>query len=489
MVILIADDDRLARYMLKSMLNEYKYESLIIYEVSSGKRLVEQCKLYQPDIAFVDINMPHLDGLSAISECKQYSADTQFVVVTGYSDFDYARKSIQLQVTDYLVKPIEQEQMDRVMEKIAEQLRCSRHHKHLSFRTQVSQCFDMWDQVGYCPQKDPCVNLPGQYYAFHFYLDTALSPEIYKSGYLALSEQFLGLGKRLTLQKVPYMLWESIDNGMVFIIRCIDSMLPTIQRYVGQMLQLTARPNLDVSCVYVSGIDLWSLYKEIKKESSMEELRFGVPDGTACNARDLRFTPHEQELLKAACALMDAYQQANESDYAKYLQRIREVPQNAVHPTIFSRLTKLLGITMNIDLSRCRNLHELYVQLEMHKAKLYSSGLPEGEDKFTEITKYIDEHYMEDLSVAQLSEKIGLTPNYFSKIFHDRMGKTFSAYLTEVRVAQAKRILLVRKDVKIKDVALMVGYFSSRYFTNVFRKITGYYPSDFREKRAERAEE
>lgn len=98
MLILIADDDRLARYSLKSMLHDLDDGTFLIFEATNGKTLVEQCRRLHPDVAFVDISMPHMDGLTAIEQCRQCSEDTQFVVVSGYSEFDYAKKSITLQV-------------------------------------------------------------------------------------------------------------------------------------------------------------------------------------------------------------------------------------------------------------------------------------------------------------------------------------------------------------------------------------------------------
>ena len=89
---------------------------------------------------------------------------------------------------------------------------------------------------------------------------------------------------------------------------------------------------------------------------------------------------------------------------------------------------------------------------------------------------------MQDISVAQLASRLEMTPNYFSKLFHDRTGQTFSSYLTAQRMNQAKRILLTRQDVLVKDVAMMVGYFSSRHFADVFKKMTGLSPSEFREQ-------
>lgn len=89
---------------------------------------------------------------------------------------------------------------------------------------------------------------------------------------------------------------------------------------------------------------------------------------------------------------------------------------------------------------------------------------------------------MEGLSVVYLAEKLQLTPNYFSKIFHERVGMTFSDYITDVRIKNARRILMTSPDVKVRDVAIMVGYYSPRHFANIFRRLTGCNPSDYRSK-------
>ncbi len=89
---------------------------------------------------------------------------------------------------------------------------------------------------------------------------------------------------------------------------------------------------------------------------------------------------------------------------------------------------------------------------------------------------------MQDISVVQIADKLGMTPNYFSRIFHESTGQTFSAYLAILRINQAKRILSTRLDIPVKDIALMVGYFSSRHFSKVFKTITGVSPSEFRDQ-------
>lgn len=482
MIVLIADDDRLARFMLKSMLLEIAPNELVIHEVSNGKRLVEQCQHLQPDIAFVDITMPQLDGLSAIAKCKDCATDTQFVIVTGYSEFRYAHKSIELQVADYLLKPIEKEQLEKVLHRLKAELQSSRQNKNLDFSVQVSQYFHLWEEIGYCPQKDPCAGLPGQYYAFLFYLDCPPSFQEYKTAYFSLTEGLRSFGRKLTTSRVPYMIWETRNAGLDFIVRCEDKFLDSLCRNLEKICASVSSAKLAISCMYVHGMDLWALYRSMKDSVNHAEYRFGLPCGSICAMNKLLFTSDEHILLKAATDLTEAYQQTNESGYNKQLNILHQLPPDTVCTVDPHKLVELLGICMNGRFFWDGDLSALYRQLLRHKDQMYSSSVSVETDKFSEIIRYVDQHYMEDLSVTQLANKMQLTPNYFSKIFHDRMGKTFSAYLTEVRITQAKRILLVRKDILVKDVAIMVGYYNSRYFTNVFKKMTDCYPSEFRKQ-------
>ena len=146
-----------------------------------------------------------------------------------------------------------------------------------------------------------------------------------------------------------------------------------------------------------------------------------------------------------------------------------------------SRLAELLCICMDGHFV-WGDLRRLQQDLEKHKKHLYvGSGLVRS-DKISHAVEFMEKHYMQDISVAQLAERLDMTPNYFSKLFHEGTGQTFSAYLSMLRINQAKRILSTRLDIPVKDIALMVGYFSSRHFSKVFKNLTGVSPSEFREQ-------
>src|SRR5690625_825267 len=142
MVILIADDDRLIRFTIKSMLSEILESGYTFLEAKDGRQLVEVCCEKMPDIVFVDIKMPYMDGITAIEECQKYVKNTEFVVVSGYSEFEYAKKCVSLGVKEYLLKPVEEEKLSHLMNKLKE--KNLKNIKELNARFQL-KCFDAFN--------------------------------------------------------------------------------------------------------------------------------------------------------------------------------------------------------------------------------------------------------------------------------------------------------------------------------------------------------
>ena len=111
MRILVADDERPARYVLRSMLEELGFPAESVVEAADGSELVAAARERRPDAAFVDVKMPGMDGLAAIGAAAPECAGTAWVVVSSYAEFDYARTALRLGVTEYLLKPVRPEEL------------------------------------------------------------------------------------------------------------------------------------------------------------------------------------------------------------------------------------------------------------------------------------------------------------------------------------------------------------------------------------------
>jgi len=121
MNIIIADDEEYVRFELKELLLEINSD-LKITEVVNGIELFDKLKQDSFDAAFVDIKMPGFSGLEAIEKIIPMNFQTEWIILSGYSDFEYAKKAITLGVTEYLLKPVSEEELRSVLIKIGKNL-------------------------------------------------------------------------------------------------------------------------------------------------------------------------------------------------------------------------------------------------------------------------------------------------------------------------------------------------------------------------------
>ena len=116
--ILIAEDEQRTRQGLVRVLQSLGDEYEIVAQASNGKAALEMILEQKPEVVFIDIKMPFMDGLSVIEAVRAQGVKTEFVIVSAYADFDFAKQSISLGVTEYLLKPLTKDEADAVLKKI-----------------------------------------------------------------------------------------------------------------------------------------------------------------------------------------------------------------------------------------------------------------------------------------------------------------------------------------------------------------------------------
>lgn len=124
--VVIVDDEPKIRRGLRSLIGRTQLDMTVVGEAEDGEMALEVAKETCPDILLVDICMPFLNGLQFIEELGNIVKDCIIIVITGHDEFSYAQKAIKLQVFDYLLKPVLEEQLKAVLEKAEQQLVNSR---------------------------------------------------------------------------------------------------------------------------------------------------------------------------------------------------------------------------------------------------------------------------------------------------------------------------------------------------------------------------
>jgi two-component system response regulator YesN len=104
--LLIADDEYLVLDSIKMIVSKNIKDVVVVATASTGREAIETSISLKPDIVFMDIHMPGIDGVEAIKQIKKVNNDTMFVIITAYEYFDYAKEALNLGVFEYLLKPV-----------------------------------------------------------------------------------------------------------------------------------------------------------------------------------------------------------------------------------------------------------------------------------------------------------------------------------------------------------------------------------------------
>jgi two-component system response regulator YesN len=489
MIILLADDDKYVRFSLKSMLHDIIREECIIIEAKDGKALVEQCRMHRPDIAFVDINMPLLDGITGIAYCKKDSPETQFVVLTGHSDFHYAQKCVSLGISEYVLKPIDFEHLKLILNKLTSDLAHTLSFINSDFQVKLINYFELLDEIGGSSDEISNINrefqlnpgMSGTFYGFVFYVDFYNNPASYAI-YRELRKEINTMGAQLLRKKQRYAILNAEEGVLRAVFLSKKDDFPKLLNGMQRLCQDRSRVDINVSCMYTQERDLYNLYRNLNTLEENHFLRIGKPAASVFTVDEGSFSRPDRDFLRQIKDLVNAYLDINEASYTKIINNLYRSYLNKA-PGVDLKIvsTHIYILTGNsVDWSGykafCRSL------VDMGQNMYANTNIPASSiDKIELIKAYIDKNYMADIGINFLAEKFELTPNYLSKLFHDKTGTKFVDYVTNIRIANAKRLLVQNRTALIKDIALMVGYFSARHFSNVFRKIVGVYPAEFRE--------
>ncbi len=117
--VYIADDEVWITLGLKKLLEKLDMDIFVVGTANNGLTAKEEIGQFKPDVVFTDIRMPGLSGLELLQEIPEVSPDTKVVIISGYAEFSYAKEAVQHHAYDYLLKPIKEEDLARVMSSFA----------------------------------------------------------------------------------------------------------------------------------------------------------------------------------------------------------------------------------------------------------------------------------------------------------------------------------------------------------------------------------
>lgn len=488
MKILIVDDEILVRDTLRSMLEDLYISGELIDEATNGKELLDALQTKHYDIIFVDIRMPLINGLEAIRQGKVIAPHINWVIISGYSDFQYAQEAIQLGVSSYLLKPINPLDLEALLNTLLEKsnefaLLCNQkfeseiialyHHllpiEDLVDCTRFSQFMNV---VLTIDTFQPALKTHMQQQLYHQIVNKIkkiITPHI-RLGLLTLGSGDLGI----VLAWGPKQM-KNQDNASIL----------QFEHSLKCLLISSSTSDVVISLISSATTDtIEENMKRLWQVQNLSDLRFFHQLCTSMSLEDLSqlwYKSNEPTLsiIEMTKKLIEAYSIRNFLMFNSYLSSLKK-NLNAIDEDIrnnyFRNIAKFIPHIQPLTndqslLDVLTNIGETLL-LEAHKNQTNTI------DAVSQVKEYVTQHYKDNIGINQIAYQLKLSPNYLSALFKKKEGITFMRYLTQVRMFKSKE-LLSQPGAKVGTVAEAIGFYSSRHFSKLFKEYYGCSPSDY----------
>ena len=476
---MVVEDEKLIRQGIATMIKRTGVPVGEIIECANGLQAMEVLKERKVDVVFTDIRMPKMNGIELVQAMQELETTPIAIAVSGYDDFSYAVEMMRNGVREYILKPVERDKLKEVMEKLEAELSLKKDNekKTQALDKQLLKYLLLDEDAG-----SESLEI----------LDKRLRNDVgeeYRvlvaSGDDDIKEELKDCESILDVDGMEvYLLSSAVAEGLR---RKLEGSEGDLLSYAG------------ISDVYTGAADLKKAYRQAKagREVSfcrdivlfdnVEELHVAeklLENGlrlcskSSVSARvQLIGTERVDSLEKEWNGFFTATSrgQVVPSDFVKAMVLFaeefsktyqREVPAEFLRPFSF------------VSLSEYREKFMEFI-LEENGRLLSAAGEDQLDSKMQMAVRYIRENYASDLNMAVVSNEVSMNYSLFSTAFKNYTGTNFVAYLKELRMEEAKR-LLAETDLKVNEVSARVGYDNEKHFMKSFKAMVGVSPSEYR---------
>lgn len=513
--VMIVDDEPLIREGLTTLIDWEAYGFQVVQTAKDGLDALDKVEAHAPDLLIVDIRMPGMDGLQLIETIRSRQLDPKLLILSGYADFDYAKKAIKSRVEGYILKPVDEDELVEYLTSI----------KRALDREQVEA-----EQFNSVTRKS-CETL----------IQSVLTGSGSYKGSISSSASELGL---IWKQYQVLLLLIQFDNArQVDVLSNARSKLESWieEQELGVVFMRDLQIGILLRGQYTTSSQLERLYKELDEALSDLDLTYYAAIGrTVYRFVDIKASYDEAfELLKrkfyAASGrilsmgsspelkgMIEGEKPEHGFDAEPYAEKLYLALDVANKETIRETLSSMKEEMMRYDLSEqavktatvqmlssvvgkllqhheeLRSVHQESASwiLEFYRYESISEMFASIEDKLfqlvdrfgsmnseTLVKRMIDlihRNYDENLKLEMLADVFNYNSAYLGKMFKNQTGEYFNTYLDKVRIEKAKELL--EEGLKVYQVAERVGYTNVDYFHSKFKKYTGVSPSAYRSK-------
>lgn len=453
--VLLVDDEMAVTESMRRGIDWKGLNLNVAAVVMSGTQALHYINTNPVDIVITDIRMADMDGLSLCQRIFQLNRNIQTIIVSGFAEFSYAQKALSYGVIGYCLKPVEYSELTRYLQLAIQ---------HLGHYTRSSNFDDLLDVLHLSDEEAICKQLRVLgFTADSYYLAASASKApVVRTNQTVLALQ-MGHKRFGYLSTQPIALETFQKNfersqckgfGYCLQAQPIRSLGPTLKKLNNAAFRYFFDPENRVN-TQLTGPRRVPLFRQIDQ---------AVASGDAALVmqllRKLQSLPVEQFSLGAIWNLYGMLSASEKFGPVVAVDDIYNAQQMVMRFKSFSNMVDTL----------CKR-----IQQEQAEPVTKMSNTA-----FLYMIKYIDLHLTEDCSLQQLSKEMNMTANYLGQVFKRETGKSYTQYITELRIERSKEMLL-SGDLSIGEIGTALGFNDYFYFLKTFKRITGMTPKQYRQ--------
>ncbi|MGL4572434.1 MAG: response regulator transcription factor [Clostridium sp.] len=499
--VMLIDDEKLITQGLMHLIEWEKFNLEVAEVAENGEEALEKFKMNQVDIVITDINMPKMTGLEFIKEVKSINENVQFIILSGYDEFSYAKKAMEYGVKNYILKPINEDELEEALKNLVEIINVEKkkrykdldkNRKLIDFINGKIEKSDIYKMKHLMNLKfdEECYTVSNiaiskkQYEDGHYNIDDIIEKNtkgsfeiLYKfDGQVTLINSW----KETDSNEDIYNYYNCIKDVLiseleadVFIaigdkVNCIDNLKDSyavansLKKYIltEGTNKCISKNNIEDKKEYkinftekIDKLNKIIIEKDSEKSKKYLESLFNDEELTPKNIYDLSI-----KIILLIDKLLEEFNLEQKYGRDSLSNTIVELCNKSTRETVKEYIIKDIEELINI-MSNTSVKYSPVVQ---------------------QIVNNVNDKYYEELSLKTLAQQYNINSSYLGQIFTKEVGVSFSEYLNKTKNMKAKDLIL-ETNMKINDIAKEVGYTDTSYFYRKFKKYYGVCPSTLRE--------
>lgn len=508
--VLIVDDERSFRAGIQRLFARRFPEWEIAAVATCAQEALDVLARGEVDLMITDIKMPGLSGLELIERIRRLDREVE-IIISGYDDFQFAKKAMLNRVFYYLLKPLDEDELAAVLDEIGAKLQRPgdpgvRDSHNLEYVNSIINEI-LNDNLG--AQDYLKTFFPGIADGYHLLcVDMDLRGAPLSGGapddleYLGRMREFL---KTVCREHCPDSLVFFRNKslwGMIVGARCAGA-VPALAQALAQALARSFSITASVGISSSDGLGE-NLAACFQRGYIAAKAKLVLPGRMICRYEELRLAEEPAIDEKLEERLINCIRACRGQEVlTTFSQLLEEVLRARPNAFALTRYIRRFTYSIFCAVDKARLLNQAFVdafdglQDLQHFASFdqlrealtglveQAVGLFEGmernrHNRVVESTiQYIDEHFREDISLPQLAGLAGIHANYLCTLFKAETDMTIVEYTTFVRMERAKELLRA-SGAKLSEIAGSIGYKDEKYFIRIFKKTIGVTPNDFR---------